>query len=247
MRPRFMSCRSVVLLLLSIALTPTMAEASPASFEGYRRVMQGPMVGAVGPHSARIWVRVNGEFPVAIELATDPGLRGAVVTPPVVASPSSDFTVVVELTDLKPSTAYYYRVKVDGKDDRYLVEFPPFRLRTAPPEGAPARLRVAFGSCPRFEDDRIQPIWSVVERLAPDLFLWIGDNIYGDTTYPEFLREGYRRQRDVAGLQPVLHNVSHLAIWDDHDYGLNNQDLCSSATATEPSTSSSWTTGSTAM
>jgi alkaline phosphatase D len=55
------------------------------------------------------------------------------------------------------------------------------------------------------------------------LFLWIGDNIYGDSLYPEILQEEYRRQRDVASLQPILHSVSHLAVWDDHDFGLNNQ------------------------
>ncbi len=224
MRLWSVSLRYLAALLLLTILTPAISHASEASFEGYRRVMQGPMVGAVGPSSARIWMRVSGEHPVAIELGTDPGLRGAVVTAPVLPSRANDYTVVVELAGLEPSTQYHYWVKVDGKDDRYLAKFPPFLLKTAPAAGAPARLRVAFGSCPRFEDDRVQPIWAVVERLAPDLFFWIGDNIYGDTPNPDILREQYRRQRDVAGLQPVLHDVSHLAIWDDHDYAMNNQD-----------------------
>ena len=30
------------------------------------------------------------------------------------------------------------------------------------------------------------------------------------------------RQREIASLQPVLRNISHLAIWDDHDFGLND-------------------------
>jgi alkaline phosphatase D len=182
------------------------------------------MVGAVSSHGARIWVRISGEYPVAFEFGADPELRTSATTQPIVARRASDFTVVVTLAGLEPSTEYYYRVKVNGVDDRYLEKFPPFRLKTAPADGAAASFRVAFGSCPRFADDRVQPIWPVVTRLEPDLFFWIGDNIYGDTTYPEILREEYRRQRDVAGLQPLLRNVPHLAIWDDHDYGQNNQD-----------------------
>jgi len=63
-----------------------------------------------------------------------------------------------------------------------------------------------------------------VEHYRPDILLWIGDNIYGDTLDPDILREEYRRQREIAALQPILHNTSHLAIWDDHDFGLNNHD-----------------------
>jgi alkaline phosphatase D len=90
--------------------------------------------------------------------------------------------------------------------------------------GTAHSFRVAFGSCPKFQDDRVQPIWQVVSSFDPELFFWIGDNIYGDTLDPDILREEYRRQRDVHGLQPLLHNTSHLAVWDDHDFALNNHD-----------------------
>lgn len=61
-------------------------------------------------------------------------------------------------------------------------------------------------------------------RLDPDLFLWVGDNIYGDSIEPAFLAEEWRRQRDVAALQPVNWSIPQLATWDDHDYGLNDHD-----------------------
>ena len=73
-------------------------------------------------------------------------------------------------------------------------------------------------------EDREQAIWTAVYRAHPDLFLWLGDNIYGDSPVPNFLAEEYRRQRDVASLQPVNWSIPQLAIWDDHDYGLNNHD-----------------------
>ena len=38
--------------------------------------------------------------------------------------------------------------------------------------------RVAFGSCA--DQKKPQPIWSAVREADPDLFLFMGDNVYGD-------------------------------------------------------------------
>lgn len=194
------------------------------SKEGSPRLMQGPMVGAVSKNEIRIWVRTSGAFPVAIEYGNDDQLETAQETEPVLTTKSNDYTAVIKLTNLLADTPYFYRVKVNGEYDRYLRDLPPFKTKTAPESGAKKNFRIAFGSCPRFQADRTQPIWTAVAAYQPDLFLWLGDNIYGDALDADILREEYRRQRDVAALQPVLHSVSNLAIWDDHDYGLNNHD-----------------------
>jgi alkaline phosphatase D len=211
------------ILILLASSDPALAAGAEASQLGYPRLMQGPMIGAVKDHEVRIWARVSGEYPVSVEYGTSPDLKTFQATDPVRASRADDFTVVVSVGNLQPDTEYFYRMKVNGENDRYLRDFPPFRLRTAPKPGTSRDFRVAFGSCPRYMDDRLQPIWSAVGSYEPTLFLWIGDNIYGDSLYPEILQEEYRRQRDVPGLQPVLHSVSNLAVWDDHDFGLNNQ------------------------
>jgi len=213
--------------LAAVALCLVVAAGATAAGrvdEGYPRLMQGPMVGAVTPTSALIWARTTGEYAVTIEYGTDSELTSVRSSDPVVASKASDYTMVVELARLEPSTDYYYRVLVNGKPDRYIKRLTPLRFRTAPPSGEATSFRVAFGSCPKFQDDRFQPIWPVVVGLQADLFFWIGDNVYADTLDPDILREEYRRQRDVAGLQPLLHNVPNLAVWDDHDFGLNNHD-----------------------
>ncbi len=214
----------VVLFIGLLYLAPSHGSAAKRSETGYQRVMQGPMVGAVSAEDARIWVRLTDEVPVTVEYGTDFELKSFSVTDPIVARKANDYVVVVFIENLQPATEYFYRLKVAGSPDRYLKKYPPFRFHTAPPIGESASFRIAFGSCPRFQDDRVQPIWPVVSQIEPDLFFWIGDNIYGDAKDPDILRECYRRQRDVHGLQPVLHNVSHLAVWDDHDYGMNNHD-----------------------
>jgi alkaline phosphatase D len=63
-----------------------------------------------------------------------------------------------------------------------------------------------------------------VRRAEPDLFFWLGDHVYGDTLEPSVLAEEYRKQRNVTTLEPLLATVPQLAIWDDHDFGVNNSD-----------------------
>jgi alkaline phosphatase D len=202
----------------------TVGVAADRNDEGYPRLMQGPMVGAVSPTEAKIWARTTGEYAVTIQYAPDFEMNSAKTTDPVIARKANDYVVVVTLHGLVPNTEYFYKVLVNGEGDKYLSEYPAFRFTTAPPEGTAHTFRVAFGSCPKFQDDRVQPIWPVISQFEPDLFFWIGDNIYGDSLDPDILREEYRRQRDVHGLQPLLHNTPHLAVWDDHDFALNNHD-----------------------
>jgi len=217
--------RRVTMTVVFVSLLlPTLVAGADRDDDGYPRLMQGPMVGAVTPTQAKIWARTTGPYSVSIEYATNFEMRSATTSGPVTAEKANDYVVVIELDGLEPATEYFYRVLVNGEGDKYLKEYPAFRFATAPPAGTATSFRVAFGSCPKFQDDRVQPIWQVISGFDPDLFFWIGDNIYGDTLDPDILREEYRRQRDVHGLQPLLHNVPHLAIWDDHDFALNNHD-----------------------
>jgi alkaline phosphatase D len=213
-----------LVLTLCVLVVVSWAQAAGRNDEGYPRVMQGPMVGTVTEHGALVWLRLSGEYPVVLEYGTDFALTSFHSSAPIVSRKSNDYTIVVALEGLEPTTEYFYRVLVNGEGDKYLKEFPPFRFKTAPKTGTATSFRVAFGSCPKFQDDRVQPIWPVISELQADLFLWIGDNIYGDSLDPDILREEYRRQRDVPGLQPLLRNTSHLAVWDDHDFALNNHD-----------------------
>lgn len=52
--------------------------------------------------------------------------------------------------------------------------------------------RIAFGSCAK--QDRPQPIWDALLAEDPHLFLFIGDNIYGDTENMEELLEEARAE-----------------------------------------------------
>jgi len=199
---------------------PARAETNP---EGTPRLLLGPMVGAVTATSAPIWMQLSGDyFDAQVAYTTDPVNGPWKRTAPMRARAQDDCTLVIRLEGLQPGTTYHYRVLSNGKVDKYLRDLPPMSLRTAP--AAPARFRVAFGSCARIQSDPEQPIWRAVAQNEPDLFFWLGDNIYGDSTVPATLAMEYQRQRFVPSFQPIGRNVPQLAIWDDHDFGLDNYD-----------------------
>jgi len=214
--------RVAIIIPISLLALVSATDAAEPSHTGYPRLMQGPMIGVVAPTEAKIWVRTSGEFAVTIQFDTSPDFTNFRETEPVIVRKADDYTSVITVGGLEAATEYFYRLTVDGIPDRYLKMLNPLRFETAPQPGSDADLRIAFGSCPKYQDDRIQPIWPWVEHYQPDIMFWIGDNVYADALDPEIIREEMRRQRDVPALQPILHNVSHLAIWDDHDFGLNN-------------------------
>lgn len=80
--------------------------------------------------------------------------------------------------------------------------------------------RIAFGSCAR--QDRPQPIWEAIVKAKPDLFLMLGDNIYGDTDDMAVLRAKYRQLGEQPGFKRLRQICPLLATWDDHDYGAND-------------------------
>ena len=82
--------------------------------------------------------------------------------------------------------------------------------------------RIAFGSCAH--QTKPQPIWDAVLAYRPELFVFLGDNVYGDVTSSALteLREAYAKAAIVEGYAKVRATVPVLATWDDHDYGQND-------------------------
>lgn len=82
------------------------------------------------------------------------------------------------------------------------------------------RSRIVFGSCA--DQEKEQPFWDAINALKPDLFIFAGDNIYGDTADMEVLRAKYKKLGDNPGYQKLLKNCPVVATWDDHDYGMDD-------------------------
>ncbi|TAJ42949.1 MAG: alkaline phosphatase family protein [Reyranella sp.] len=93
---------------------------------------------------------------------------------------------------------------------------------SAAAQAVPLLTRIALGSCAK--QTLPQPIWDAVLAWRPELFVFMGDNVYGDfkSANATGLKEAYAAARQIAGYQRLRDTVPHLAIWDDHDYGSND-------------------------
>ena len=80
--------------------------------------------------------------------------------------------------------------------------------------------KIAFGSCASEEHDL--PIFNTVVNHQPDLFIFLGDNIYGDTDNMDTLKTKYQRLGNKSSFQNLKSSTPIIATWDDHDYGLND-------------------------
>lgn len=85
--------------------------------------------------------------------------------------------------------------------------------------------RLAFGSCNH--QSRSQHMWAQIAATNPELFLFIGDNNYGDQMWAgdaslATLREAYRVQAETPELADFRSKVPMMITWDDHDFGFND-------------------------
>lgn len=83
---------------------------------------------------------------------------------------------------------------------------------------------IAFGSCNTAQ--REIPILATIAGESHDLFMYVGDNVYGDARaynadLPE-LRENYAALAARPEFRLLRSDVPMLATWDDHDYGMND-------------------------
>jgi alkaline phosphatase D len=80
--------------------------------------------------------------------------------------------------------------------------------------------RILFGSC--LDPSQPHPILDTIVERRPDLFLFLGDNIYADTRSAAQLRRKYAELAASASFRRLATACPLLAIWDDHDYGAND-------------------------
>jgi alkaline phosphatase D len=80
--------------------------------------------------------------------------------------------------------------------------------------------RIAFGSCS--EEDTEEQMWTDIVAQKPQLWIWLGDNVYADTHDMTFLKKQYQKQKFNPDYQQLVKACPVIGIWDDHDYGVND-------------------------
>jgi len=87
---------------------------------------------------------------------------------------------------------------------------------------------ISFGSCA--DAYKPQPLWTEIEKSKPNVFLFLGDNVYADQMdgkhIPLANNESFKSAYHALDNQPQFStfrkHIPILATWDDHDYGLND-------------------------
>jgi alkaline phosphatase D len=216
---------------------------------GTFRFPQGVASGDPKAHSVVLWtrcVRADGRVvPVRLrlEVALDAAFTQPVARVPLQAHGGFDHTVRVKLTQLRPDTAYHYRVRA-GRDVSAVG-----RTQTAPArDAAPTSMKFAWFTCQDWSVNH----WGAMSLLAQedlDFMVHVGDYIYetvgaafqagaaepahGAITFPDgtALADGtryattladyrtlYRTYRGDARLQALHARFPLIATWDDHEF-----------------------------
>ncbi len=93
----------------------------------------------------------------------------------------------------------------------------------------PAKLTLAVASCLNDYETKHFNIWETLLKKDPEYLLLIGDNVYADrtekasiVTTPEILWDRYVDMRLKLPLFFQQKLIATHALWDDHDYGIND-------------------------
>lgn len=91
---------------------------------------------------------------------------------------------------------------------------------TSTSEAEKTIFKIAFGSCG--EQQKPQPVLERVVEQKPDIFVYLGDNIYSDTYSLDTLKKNYRILGDKPEFKKMKAAMPVIATWDDHDFGWND-------------------------
>jgi alkaline phosphatase D len=92
----------------------------------------------------------------------------------------------------------------------------------APNQPGGNSLRIGVASCA--DQDKPQPIWDAALQERCGFFVFAGDNVYASESPFEIakLRKAYADLAAKDNFQRLRNTTPHLAVWDDHDYGVND-------------------------
>ncbi|MFN3951922.1 MAG: alkaline phosphatase D family protein [Thermaurantimonas sp.] len=195
----------------------------------------GPMLGYVHMKEAHLWIQTKKTARVSLRYRTEGSNTSWSTSSTVETAWQTAYTAKFILDDVLPGQVYEYRVLINGAE---LVFSEPLRFKTQTDwryRQDPPEFVILAGSCSYFNEEAADrpgtpyggdyQIFENMANMNADLMLWLGDNVY--TRPVDFgSRRGflhrYTHDRAYPQLQKFWRTGSHLAIWDDHDYGPND-------------------------
>ncbi len=202
-----------------------------------KQLRSGPMLGYNTMREVAVWVQTDSEAEVALRYWPLSDVRDIRFSASAKTSVKEAFTATLLADSLQEGTAYEYQVIVNGqairtRDPLRFTTQELWVFRKDPPE-----FTFALGSCVYINEPAYDrpgkgyggdySIFNRIDSMRPSFMLWLGDNNYlrpGDFQSRSGIYHRYSHSRQVREMQPMLRNMHHYAIWDDHDYGPNDSD-----------------------
>ena len=198
-------------------------------------VISGPRADNVELRNATIWLEVAPQVKSVVVKYKDANIN--TVSMPYRGELGKEFNPIkIELNGLKMNTNYHYSIYIDSK----LVAFPyPLQFTTKDlwqwRKPAPD-FNFLMGSCAYFNEpvfDRPgkpyggdSSIFETMAKTKAGFHVWLGDNWYTrEADYFTTWGLRYRAHRDMSlpVLQKFMASMPQYAIWDDHDYGPDDE------------------------
>jgi alkaline phosphatase D len=215
-------------------LAPTLLLASVACAQP---AINGPMPGHSDFLQCTVWMQCSQPCRASLEYWVEGRPDSVLRTVEQQSDPGRAHAMDFVLDQVVPGTTYGYRPIVNGRpvevgEPLHVRTQPIWKHRTDPPD-----FTLATGSCAYVNEPAYDRpgtpygggygIFDAIAAKAPDLMIWLGDNIY--LREPDWgSRAGflhrYTHQRALPELQHLLRSTQHYAIWDDHDFGPNDAD-----------------------
>lgn len=79
---------------------------------------------------------------------------------------------------------------------------------------------ITFGSCNKL--NMPQTMWQYVNANNPQLWIWLGDIIYADTSDMKALAAHYKKLKTLPEYKKLRSKAQIIGVYDDHDYGIND-------------------------
>ncbi|WP_291078623.1 alkaline phosphatase D family protein [Hyphomonas sp.] len=228
---------------LSVAACATPAPAAPktAPYAGEVEFLHGVASGDPLPDRVILWTRVTpksgtGPIPVTYEVMDPADPAAPILTGTATASESRDFCVKVDVTGLKPGTAYLYKFKVATEAGEIVSR--EGRTKTTSATGS-APVRMGVVSCSNWQFGFFNAYEALSREEDLDVIIHLGDYFYeyGVDGYGGDVATSIGREHDPVtevvtladyrmrhaqyktdpNLQAAHAKAPWICTWDDHE------------------------------
>ena len=200
-----------------------------------QQIIAGPMLGYVTMTEAAVWVQMDRPCDLALEYWPINDPDKIKTTEMVIAEKPRAVAAKLILERLEPATTYAYRLIINREkmvEVNNLTTQKLWQWREPSPD-----FSFLAGSCVYINETAYDrpgepyggqyEIFNTMSKESADFMVWLGDNTYlreVDWDSRSGIYHRFSHSRQIPELQPLLKNMHHYAIWDDHDYGSNDSD-----------------------